>query len=170
MTNSLNKNSIRFEDYEIKIIHKNNYFYLKIDELSLMVKSKKLETGFELIKKRFLDITSIYKDSNQEHSLPQPRKTIQKNHLHYELKVFIYKFLIIGVTIVLISVFSTTFLAFKLKQTSPTDIFKTEVRKLINTVNAKLPKEEEAKKAQFEKFKSFIIEIKPYLDELNSIK
>ena len=170
MSNNLNKNSISFDDYEIKVIYKNNYYFLKIEELSLIVKSRNLEKGFDLIKNRFLDVSSIYEDSNQIYSFPKPTKIVQNNILNKELKIFMYKFLIIGLIFVLITFFTTTFLAFKLRQTSPIDIIKTEARKFISTVNEKLPREEEAKKAQLEKFKAFILEIKPYLDELNSIK
>ena len=169
MIDKKNKKIYKFEDYEIKIRYIDKYFFLKIDELSLIVKSTNLEKGFIQIKNKYLELVSIFQDSQQELNLPQPIQEVKNNYILNELKIFMYKFIILGIIFVFVSFFITSFIALKARQVSIVDLLKSEVRTVISTINEKLPKSEEEKKKQIENFSNFINEIKPYLNELNSI-
>ena len=79
------------------------------------------------------------------------------------------KFLIIGL-IFIISIFSASFIAIKVKQISVTDIIKGEVRNIYSTIEKIAPKDEESKKRQIENFRKFLYDLKPYVDEINSIQ
>ena len=161
--------SPEFENYEIKVIQKRKEFYLRIEELSLIVKSSNLDQGLINLKKRFSEVYSLHKDSGNEENLPKPTRIIKKYEIIRELQIFILKFSIIGFIFLLVAVFSATFISMKVKQVSVVDIIKSEVRKVMLTVDEKLPKNEIEKKEQIEVFKSYIRELKPYLDEINSI-
>ena len=82
---------------------------------------------------------SIFQDSQQELNLPQPIQEVKNNYILNELKIFMYKFIILGIIFVFVSFFITSFIALKARQVSIVDFLKSEVRTLISTVNEKLP-------------------------------
>ena len=99
-----------------------------------------------------------------------PKKVIERNNKIEELKIFLLKFLIIGLIFFIISIFSASFIAIKVKQISVTDIIKGEVRNIYSTIEKIAPKDEESKKRQIENFRKFLHDLKPYIDEINSIQ
>ena len=160
----------KFQDYEIIVSQNGEEFFLKIDELSIIARAKDLENALEKLKQNFSDSLLIYKESGHVENFPKPKKIVGRNKIIEDLKVFLIKFLIIGLIIFVISIFSATFITIKVKQLSFTDIIKSEVRKIHSNITQILPKDEEIKKKQIENFREFLQEIKPYLDELNSIQ
>ena len=159
-----------FENYEIIILRRKNFFYLRIEELNIIVKDVNIEKGIEKLKYKFSRILKLYYETDNVQKLPKPKKTIRRNRILNELKIFSLKFLIVGVVILFLTLIGSTFISMKARQVSVVDILKSETRKTISTLNSLIPDNETEKEKQLKKFKALISELKPYFNELNSIK
>ena len=156
--------------YSVLLKQKNDKFYLLIPELSLVGVSDNLEEAYKELYDQKQKLLTRLIDCEAEDEITLPRKTHAIRDTFHQIKVFIYKLVIVCVIGGLTLATSGALIVNKTAQISVTDIFMNQIKSIIFRAEkfiANAP--EERKQERLKKIQRFVEELRPIAHELQTL-
>jgi hypothetical protein len=156
--------------YSVILKQKNDRFYLIIPELSLIGVSDNLEEAYQELSNQKEKLLARLIDCEADDEIILPRNIHKTSDTFHQIKVFIYKLVIICVIGGFTIVTSAALLANKIAQISAVDILKRQARSFIVSgeryLNAAMGG---SKQEKLEKVKLHVDELRPFVREIQTL-
>lgn len=156
--------------YSVMLKQKKDRFYLIIPELSLVGVSDNLEEAYEELCDQKQKLLARLIDCEAEDEITLPRKTHAARDTFHQIKVFIYKLVIVCVIGGLALVTSGALIANKTTQISAADMLKNQIKSIIfEAERFIIYAPEDRKQERLKKIQRFVEELRPIAHELQTL-
>ena len=153
--------------YSVMLKQKKDRFYLIIPELSLVGVSDNLEEAYEELCDQKQKLLARLIDCEAEDEITLPRKTHAARDTFHQIKVFIYKLVIVCVIGGLALVTSGALIANKTTQISAADMLKNQIKSIIfEAERFIIYAPEDRKQERLKKIQRYIDELRPVIHEI----
>jgi hypothetical protein len=163
-------NDLRDRNYRLHFKHQNGVFYFILPDLSLYSSNVSLEKAYKgLVEKKEL----LFKDAESTGTvaeIPYPSQLGIKSDLKNQLKLFSSKLLIFSLLFGFAFAISASFFVDKVSKIPIADIVKNQLSPVLSILGNKINQvSDDEKKLRIIKLRSFVDNMKPYVNELQPL-
>lgn len=151
--------------YDITLKRKKGKFHLIIPELPLLVAHENLEEAYKELCEQKQRLFSEMLDCDAEDEITIPRRTRNAREELHQLKIFVYKLLIICFLLGTTLVFGGRAIMDKVTSISAGDIAKSATKSVVSTF---IDAPESAKEMRIKRLRQFLKDLHPVIEELKS--
>jgi len=156
--------------YSVMLKQKADSFYAIIPELCLVGVSDNLEEAYEELGKQKQEIFTRLTDCEAEDQIVLPRKTEAKRDTFHQIKMFIYKLIIVCVICGFTLITSGALITNKIAGISVADILKMQIRSVVSNAELSLVyATEDRKQERLKKLRLYIEELRPLIQEIQML-
>ena len=149
-------------EYSVILKKKKGTYFLIISELALVSESPNLEEAYEELNLLKQSMIKSMINSNSDDELPLPNKVKNRISSQYQIKIFVYKLLIVCLLLAVTIAVSGTLIVNKVSTISPAAVIKGKIKGITQLFEVT----EKEQQHRIKKLRQTIIVLEPYLNEI----